>query len=165
MPTVQKPISARPVVHIDPKSFLGVALKKVSSTRKKPHKSKKHVATASSKSPSSSSEPSSGEPDELDNSSWSSDKLSLSSEDNDKLKAKHSKHKKCCANRSSSAKALKPTPYDGSTDAHAFHRFVKESKSYLEDSGLCRKRWITALVYFMEKRAYDFYLQKVSINE
>ncbi|PPQ82680.1 hypothetical protein CVT25_009445 [Psilocybe cyanescens] len=117
MPAAQKPLSARPVAHVDPKSFLGAALKKVSSTRKKSCKSKKRAATTSSESPSSSSEPSSGDPDGSDDSSSSSDESSSQSEDDDEPKAKPSKHKKCWNKGSSSAKALKPTPYDGTVSA------------------------------------------------
>ncbi|KAF9540266.1 hypothetical protein CPC08DRAFT_608257, partial [Agrocybe pediades] len=59
----------------------------------------------------------------------------------------------------------KPTMYDGRSDARAYHRFVKESAAYLEDSGIKRKRRAFSLSYFMEGRAYDFYVQKVSRTE
>jgi len=50
-------------------------------------------------------------------------------------------------------------------DARAYHRFVKESVAYIEDSRIPRKRQCFALSYYLSGKAYDFYQQKVSLTE
>jgi hypothetical protein len=63
------------------------------------------------------------------------------------------------------SKAIKPNEYNGAPDARAYHRFMKESSAYIEDSGISRKRQCFALSYYLTDKAYDFYQQKVSMTE
>ena len=77
-------------------------------------------------------------------------------------KKEYSKQK---SRRSGHTKAIKPNEYDGAADPRTYHRFIKESSAYLEDSGISRKRQCFALSYFLTDKAYDFYQQKVSMTE
>jgi hypothetical protein len=79
----------------------------------------------------------------------------------------------CCSRSKSKAKkgksTLKPIPpktYDGSADARAYHWFIRESDSYLHDGQVQGTRHkVFTLSHFFEGKVYDFYTQKVSINE
>ncbi|PPQ91754.1 hypothetical protein CVT25_013236 [Psilocybe cyanescens] len=170
------PVSARPAAHINPKSFLGTALKSVKKPKGKSKKTK-HEPSSSSSSPSSedsseSSESSSSNSSDTSESSESSPS-SASTESSDSSKDPHhrsgrrkrrTKHRKTKPT-SGGGKAFKPNVYDGRADPRAYHRFVKESNAYLEDSGFRKKQRILALSYFMEGKAYDYYLQKAAIHE
>ncbi|CAA7257325.1 unnamed protein product [Cyclocybe aegerita] len=74
-----------------------------------------------------------------------------------------------CQKRSRSsrgtAKAFKPQMYDGTPDNNAYQHFVQESSAYLEDAGIEPERYAFTLSCYMKDRAYDFYTQKVSMNE
>jgi hypothetical protein len=54
--------------------------------------------------------------------------------------------------------------YDGSADARAFNRFVTEGTAYVVDGRVPRNRQVFVLSYYLDKIAYDFYTQKVSMN-
>ena len=63
---------------------------------------------------------------------------------------------------------IKPNPpkeYDGYADARAYHRFVRESEAYLRDGRVQGRRQVFLLSYYLSGKAYDFYAQKVAINE
>ena len=60
---------------------------------------------------------------------------------------------------------FKPKHYNEDADARAYHRFVKESMAYVEDNRIKAKRRAFALSYFLDGKAYDFYIQKASRNE
>lgn len=62
-------------------------------------------------------------------------------------------------------KVFKPKHYNGDPDAHAYHKFVKESNAYIEDNKIKAKCHAFALSYFLDGKAYDFYVQKVSHNK
>ena len=69
---------------------------------------------------------------------------------------------------SSSRSKIKPIPpkeYDGSVDVRAYHRFVRESDAYLRDGKVRTRRKVFLLSYYLTGKAYDFYTQKVAINE
>jgi hypothetical protein len=63
------------------------------------------------------------------------------------------------------SKVFEPKHYNGDADARAYHRFVKESSAYVKDNRIKAKRRAFALSYFLDGKAYDFYIQKVSRNE
>ncbi|KAF8814449.1 hypothetical protein BYT27DRAFT_7064892, partial [Phlegmacium glaucopus] len=55
--------------------------------------------------------------------------------------------------------------YHGVADARLYHRFVRESEAYLRDGKVRGRRKVFLLSYFLAGKAYDFYTQKVSMNE
>jgi len=54
--------------------------------------------------------------------------------------------------------------YDGSPDARAFNRFVTEGTAFIIDGRVPQNRQVFVLSYYLDKFAYDFYIQKVSMN-
>ena len=62
-------------------------------------------------------------------------------------------------------KPIAPKEYDGSADARAYHRFVRESEAYLRDGKVKGRRRIFLLSYYLTNKAYDFYTQKVANDE
>ena len=58
-------------------------------------------------------------------------------------------------------KVFKPKHYNGDANARAYHRFVKESNAYVKDNRIKPKHRAFALSYFLDGKAYDFYIQKV----
>ncbi|PPQ92054.1 hypothetical protein CVT25_005354 [Psilocybe cyanescens] len=153
----------------------GTALKSMQKPNKK---SKKYDPIPSSSSSStdptwssSSTSLDSNKSSESSSSSSPSDDPSSESSEVSKEQPKKSDKKKQCkrsckSNKpSGGGKAFKPTIYDGRADPRSYHRFIKESRAYLEDSGFKKKRRILALSYFMEGKAYDYYLQKAAIHE
>ncbi|KAF8805779.1 hypothetical protein BYT27DRAFT_7067213, partial [Phlegmacium glaucopus] len=55
--------------------------------------------------------------------------------------------------------------YDGAADPRAYHRFVMEGEAYLRDGNVSTERQIRILVHFLDGKAYDFYMQKVAIDD
>jgi len=161
VPKNTRPLISRPEAQIAPKSFLGVTLKKLSGK-------KSHRHNPDSPSDSSSSESST---DSSSTESESSESESGSNERSRKNKRKRRSKKHRRRRRSSSRKSrgalkvFKPKHYNGDADARAYHRFVKESMAYVEDNRIKAKRRAFALSYFLDGKAYDFYIQKVSRNE
>jgi hypothetical protein len=51
---------------------------------------------------------------------------------------------------------------NGSTDSHAFHRFMTEGKAYLEDSQVPRSSQVRVLARHLKGKAHDFYTRQVS---
>jgi hypothetical protein len=47
----------------------------------------------------------------------------------------------------------------------AYHRFVRESDAYLRDGKVKGRRKVFLLSYYLAGKAYDFYTQKVAIDE
>ena len=62
-------------------------------------------------------------------------------------------------------KPIAPKEYDGRADARAYHQFVKESEAYLRDGKVKGCRSVFLLLYYLTGQAYNFYTQKVSLNE
>ena len=66
----------------------------------------------------------------------------------------------------SDLKLIPPKIYDGSANAWVYHQFMRESESYPQD-GRVWGTWqkVFTLSHFLVGKAYDFYTQKVAINE
>ena len=62
-------------------------------------------------------------------------------------------------------KPIAPKEYDRQADARAYHCFVRESKAYLWDGKVKRRRQVFLLSYYLTGKAYNFYTQKVASNE
>jgi hypothetical protein len=58
-----------------------------------------------------------------------------------------------------------PKEYNGAADVRAYHCFVRESNTYLRDGKVSGCRKVFLLSYHLSGKAYDFYVQKVAINE
>ena len=66
----------------------------------------------------------------------------------------------------STLKPIPPKVYDGSADAQAYHWFIQESEAYLRDGWVRGTQWrVFTLSRFLENKSYNFYTQKVAINE
>jgi hypothetical protein len=161
------PAESRPIAQVPSKSYIGVALKNIgrrSHTRDSSEDSSSDSSSSSSSDPSdSSSENESDISDDL-----SSTRSRRRASRRPKSQGHHAMRKnprKSKSRRSGNSKAIKPNEYDGAADARAYHRFIKESSAYIEDSGISRKRQCFALSYYLTDRAYDFYQQKVSMTE
>jgi len=75
---------------------------------------------------------------------------------------KKNKHRK----EKSLLKPIPPKTYDGAPDARSYHQFIRESEAYIRDGKVRgRGRKVFILSHFLEGKAYDFYTQKVAINE
>ena len=168
----------RPAQVINPKSYVGVTLNQVGLVTPR-RRSQKPDSSSPSSSTDESSDASSDEAsaesssDESyssssDSSSSSSDPESSPSRRRSRRRSRSKRSKRRSTKRSRSrlgVKSFKPKVYDGSPDARAYNRFVKESEMYLIDNKIKSKRRAFILSYFLEGRAYDFYIQKVSRNE
>ena len=169
-----RPVESQPAAQIAPKSYLGAALKNAGRERKPRHQSRGNSPSSSgSDSGSTSSSPSDS------SSSSSSDDTTSSSSDTESSKSyrghrskrrrdnRHGRNKRRRRSSSSVAK-IKPIPpkeYDGATDVRAYHRFVRESDAYLRDGKVKGRRKVFLLSYYLTGKAYDFYTQKVAIEE
>ena len=164
------PAESRPIVQVPARSYIGVALKNIgrrSRTRDLPDDDSSESSSSSSESSESSDSSSDSESDSSrDVSSVRSHRHASTrrprSHGHSSKKKKYNRKK---SRRSGHTKAIKPNEYDGAADPRAYHRFIKESSAYLEDSGISRKRQCFALSYFLTDKAYDFYQQKVSMTE
>ncbi|KAJ8689423.1 hypothetical protein PTI98_012326 [Pleurotus ostreatus] len=152
-----------PSSQIPPNSFLGRALHSVdekrSSKRLKHHKMSDDPSDPSTTSDddSSSSSPSSDSSNESSSSSTSSDS-------DWETKRRRSRRKKAKAKIKSSLKPTPPEVYDGRADLTAFYRFVSDGTSYLKEGQVNKRFRVRKLSTFLKGRAYDFYLQQVSMN-
>jgi reverse transcriptase-like protein/aspartyl protease/zinc knuckle protein len=63
---------------------------------------------------------------------------------------------------SSSIKPIPPKEYNGSASSRDYHRFVMEGEAYLRDGNVHKERQIRVLAHYLEGKAYDFYMQKVT---
>jgi len=155
-----KPAEMRPEAQIDPKSYLGVTLKKIGKGTSRKRRDPSLSSSDSTSKSSSLSESSSSE-------SESSESDSDSDKSEPKLRRRKDKHRKPKAKRSrvKGSKLLKPKSYNGEPDSRIFNRFVRESQAYLKAYGVPRKEQAFTLSYFLEGKAYNFYVQKVSLNE
>jgi len=155
------PAVSRPAAQINPRSYLGVALGKSSSKKSKRRARSPSSSSSSSTDTSSSSSSSSSE------SSSSSD--SSSSQSRSRRSRRHrSRRKKAKTSKSktkSGYKSFKPKDYNGTADLQLYSRFVKETRAYIKDARVKSSRRAFAMSYFMTGKAYDFYIQKVSLDE
>ena len=65
----------------------------------------------------------------------------------------------------SSIKPIPPKDYDGAADARAYHRFVMEGEAYLRDGKVQRERQIRILAHHLDRKAYQFYMQKIASDD
>jgi len=62
-------------------------------------------------------------------------------------------------------KPIPPKEYDGAADVRAYHQFIREGDAYLRDGKVRGHQKIFLLSYYLMGKVYDFYTQKVAINE
>jgi hypothetical protein len=156
------PAESRPIAQVPSKSYIGVVLKNISRrSHTRDPSSSDDSSSHSSSSPSSESSDSSSDSDSDSSSDESSgrsrQRASKHPRSHNNQSSKKKKHRKSKSRRSGTSKAIKPNEYDGSADARAYHRFIKESSAYIEDSHISRKRQCFALSYYLTDKAYDFY--------
>ena len=165
------PAETQPSAKIAPKSYLSAALKTVDWLRRS-----RHYSSSSSSSSSRSASPSS-------RSSPSDDGLKLSSSPDESEESEHHYHSKRwwdnhhgrnrhCRHYSSSSSSsrshIKPIPpekYDRQADVRTYHWFMCESDAYLRDGKVWGTWKVFLLSYYLTGKAYNFYTQKVAINE
>ena len=165
-----RPAESRPAAQIAKNSYLGAALQNVKRREEESQRRQTPLQPSDPDSPSSDSETSmSG------SGSNSEDRGSSSSEDTPHQRRRENRHgrnrpRRRISSRSSHSsrtniKPIPPLEYDGRADARAYHRFVRESEAYLRDGKVHGRRRVFLLSYYLTGRAYDFYTQKVAINE
>ena len=163
-----QPAESRPAAQIAKNSYLGMALQNVGRRRR---------ASRRDGSPSPSDSSSSDDSDFTTSSSESESSLDTREPNEGPSRSharrgnRHGRNKKRRRSSSGSSKpssSLKPIPpleYDGKPDARSYHRFVRESEAYLRDGRVRGRRKVFLLSYYLSGRAYDFYTQKVAIDE
>jgi hypothetical protein len=148
---------SKPAAHIVPESSLGVALGNVARLIE---------GSEGPDDPSSSSSESEGGHSRSTR-SYSS---SRSRRRHRRRGSKRSSRKKSRrgSKKSRSSNSIKPIPpkdYGGAADSRAYHRFVLEGEAYLRDGKVPRARHIRILAYYLEGKAYNFYMQKVASDD
>ncbi|KAF4585118.1 hypothetical protein EYR40_001954 [Pleurotus pulmonarius] len=144
-----------PSSQIPPNSFLGRALKSVDEKRGR--RKNKTSDDSSDDDPSSSS--SEGPID-----SSSSGESSSSDESSIGIRKSKRRNPKRSSKRKSNLKPTPPEAYDGKADLTQFYRFVSDGTAYLKEGGVQKKFRVRKLATFLKGRAYDYYLQQVSMN-
>jgi hypothetical protein len=61
-------------------------------------------------------------------------------------------------------KPVAPLDYDGTADAHSYHRFVTEGTDYVVSGRVHKRQRVFVLSYYLRDKAYDFYTQKIAMN-
>jgi hypothetical protein len=158
-PSVRLPAASRPVAQLAQGSYLGMALRNVGRSSRDRESHRREKDSPPSSQPSSSDE----EPSGSDN----------GSESNRPRRRRDNKHGRNRRRRRASSgsssrlviKPIAPKEYNGSADARAYHRFVRESEAYLRDGKVRGQRKIFLLSYYLTDKAYDFYTQKVANDE
>jgi hypothetical protein len=89
---------------------------------------------------------------------------SRSSKKGSRKRSRRSSRKSRTSTRSS-IKPIPPKDYNGAADSRAYHRFVMEGEAYLRDGKVPRARHIRILAYYLEGKAYNFYMQKVASDD
>ncbi|PPR02115.1 hypothetical protein CVT26_008845, partial [Gymnopilus dilepis] len=157
------PENYRPATQIMPNSYLGIALRRAAEADKHDNPKKTRVpSTPSSPSSSPSSESSTEHSDSgSDNNSSSSSHGSKRRKSRSKKKGKKSSKR----NKSSDFRPFKPTVYNGQPVLADYHRFVREASSYIRMSKIKKNDKMFVLSHFLKDKAYQFYIQVVTINE
>jgi len=130
---------SRPVDQIAPDSYLGKALEKLTENRR-------------------------DNPDDDPSSSSSESSSSPSLDSEQEPRTSRRKKRKSKKKSRTTLKPIPPSEYDGSADARAYHRFITEGTAYLVDGKVRRNRRVFVLSYYLKGKAYDFYTQKISMN-
>ncbi|KAF4565677.1 hypothetical protein EYR36_002255 [Pleurotus pulmonarius] len=106
--------------------------------------------------------------DPSDSRSSSSDESSNSGSSTDNYRSRRRAMKKKqyrdSKKRACLIKPTPPEPYDGSADSQAFYRFMRESKSYVEEGQVRRKHQVEKLSRYLQGTAYTFYIRQVAFN-
>ena len=163
-----KQAESQPAAQIAPKSYLGTALKQAGRPRRSRHPLDYQPSEPSSDPSYSPS----------DDDSWSGRNDTGSESDDpeprprkrrrDNRHGRNRRRRRSSSSSSGPRSSIKPIPpkeYDGAADVRAYHRFVRESDAYLRDGKVRGPRKVFLLSYFLTGKAYDFYTQKVAINE
>jgi hypothetical protein len=174
------PAESRPVAQIAQGSYLGMALRHAGRSSKTTGKRGHRKSKESPDSPPS-SDPDSDYTDSDQSSSDQDDRDESQSEASSSDRSRYSRRRdnrhgrnrrrRRVSSRSSSRSSrfvinpIPPKEYDGSVDARAYHRFVRESDAYLRDGRVKGRRKIFLLSYYLTDKAYDFYTQKVANDE
>ena len=61
--------------------------------------------------------------------------------------------------------SIPPKDYDGAADSRAYHRFVMGGEAYLRDGKVHKERQIRILAHYLDGKAYNFYMQKVALDD
>jgi hypothetical protein len=170
--SIRLPAESRPVTQIAADSYLGAAFRKIG----RPAKQLRYPGGGSPSSSGSETSDDSyttsvtdsgSETQESDGGSLFPSEKYLSHDRRRRKRRGH--HRRRRRDLSSSPeptiKPIAPKDYDGKPDARSFHRFVRESEAYLRDGKVRGRRQIFLLSYHLTNKAYDFYTQKVSLNE
>ena len=64
-----------------------------------------------------------------------------------------------------SIKPILPKEYDRSVNLRSYYCFVREGEAYLKDGKVHDERQLRILVYYLEGKAYNFYVQKVALED
>ena len=167
----ERPAETQPAAQIAPKSYLGSALRNVGqhSGPRRTSGSPSNSSPSDSSSSSTESSLSSSEDDTSESSDEESDESRHGRRRGKKRRHnRHGRNKRRRRSSSSVRTSIKPIPpkeYDGAADVRAYHRFVRESDAYLRDGKVKSHRKVFLLSYYLTDKAYDFYTQKVAINE
>ncbi|KAF8800028.1 hypothetical protein BYT27DRAFT_7217359 [Phlegmacium glaucopus] len=169
--TVSRPIrpaESQPAAQIAARSYLGTALQNVGRSRNE----KTRHSFPSDLQGSSYTSNESSDTDSESGSQTSSDKnRSENSSQRHRYhrqrerRRHHNKHRRRSASPASVIRPIPPKEYHGVADARLYHWFVCESEAYLRDGKVRGRRKVFLLSYFLAGKAYDFYTQKVSMNE
>ena len=160
------PAESRPVAQIATDSYLGAALRRVKRSSKSSGSKRDNDPTTSNDDDDNIS-PSDGGDDSDDSSSGSS----YSGHHQRRRDNHHGRNKRhrsqsfSSSRRKTLIKPIAPREYNGQAEPRAYHRFVRESEAYLRDGRVKGRRQIFLLSYYLSGRAYDFYTQKVALNE
>ena len=134
------PAESHPIVQVPAKSYIGVALKNIgrrSHTQELPGDPLSDSSSSQSESSESSDLSSDSDSDSSsENSSQKSHRHASKCPKSRGHNSKKKKYGKSKSRHSRYSKAIKSNEYDGTADARAYHRFIKESSVYLEDSGI-----------------------------
>ena len=175
-----RPLGTQPAAQIAPQSYLGSALKNVGRSRRRSRPTSDPSSSSSASSSSSSSDSSSSDSstessispsedesssDEESGDSYGSERRGKRRKDNRHGRNKRRRRRSRSSARKTSIKPIPPKEYDGAAVVGAYHRFIRESDAYLRDGRVKGSRKIFLLSYYLTGKAYDFYTQKVSINE
>ena len=161
------PAESRPVAQIATDSYLGAALRRIKRSSKSSGSKRDNDPTTSSNESYDDMSPSDGGDDSDDSSSGSS----YSSHHRRRRDNRHGRNKRhrsqsfSSSRRKTLIKPIAPREYNGQAEPRAYHRFVRESEAYLRDGRVKGRQQIFLLSYYLSGRAYDFYTQKVALNE
>jgi hypothetical protein len=160
------PAEVQPAAQIAPKSYLGTALRNVGSSSRFKHSPT--PSSSSSEFSSSSSDDSSQPSSSAGWSDGSDESQRPRKRRRDNQHGRNKRRRRVSSSSSASGSNIKPIPpkeYNGAADVRAYHRFVRESEAYLRDGKVRGRRKVFLLSYHLSGKAYDFYTQKVAINE